>query len=75
MAVNPPAVESDLRPVEEGELSRAIEAPFTYARSLADLSKKSAEGAVREVGVEALYLVMALLLAETWLAMRFGSNR
>ena len=74
-AVNPPRAESDLRPIDETELAEAAVTTFTFARSTAELTGKVGSAAVREVGPEALYLVLGLLLVETWLAMRFGSNR
>ncbi len=74
-AVNVDTRESDLRSVDETQLRELLNCDFTYVDSSEVLRRSAARAATHEVGNVLLYAVALLVVAESWLAMRYGARR
>ncbi|MFH0981073.1 MAG: BatA domain-containing protein [Planctomycetota bacterium] len=75
VAVNPPAAESDLKPLDPTTLAGIIDPPFTYIADKEELFVQATAPTARELGGTTFLIVFALLLCETWLAMYHGHSQ
>ncbi|UCE60293.1 MAG: VWA domain-containing protein [Phycisphaerales bacterium] len=74
-ACNVDTSESDLKPTDGRVLEAAIDRPFNLVSDMSVLRKRPAVQRTSELASAALCGVLALLIVEMWLAMRFGSHR
>ena len=75
LAANVDPVESDLSSLDTSKLAAVLDRPARILtdRQLSDAQPSAARST--ELASLALYVVLAILLAELWLAMRFGAPR
>ncbi|MCP4589416.1 MAG: hypothetical protein GY842_01600 [bacterium] len=73
VAVVPPRSESSVAGAGQAALAALVDTEHRHIGDLAELSAQAARSTGREVGEGLMYAVLALLLAETWLAMRQGA--
>lgn len=74
-AVNVDPNESDLAAVSEEELATALDCPFRFIADAKEAAVAPVAAPSSELASLAFYCVLALLFAESLLAMRFGSRR
>lgn len=74
-AVNIDPAESDLRSVTEDEMMKGLNRPFRWIGKPDGLAGKPSAAIVTELATITAYAVIVLLIAETWLAMKFGAAR
>ncbi len=73
VSTNIDPAESDLKCIEDRKLIAALDRPVHLIKDLSATAEQPAAARSTELASIALYAVMALLLGEIWLAMRFGS--
>ncbi len=74
-AVNIIANESDLRTLSHADIKEMLKCPFSYLPDWRQSNEISANNASAELAAVMQYVVLMLLVAEGWLAMRFSSRR
>lgn len=74
-AVNVDDNESELRSASQESLLRGLNRPVRWIGDPDSISNKPTTANVTELGTLTAYVVLALLIAETWIAMKFGTAR
>lgn len=74
-AVNVDPIESDIAPASEQAFRQALDRAVSWSTGLDHSGENQRFGQSTELGSLVLYLALGLLLAETGMAMWFGSNR
>jgi uncharacterized membrane protein len=75
VAANVDPTESDLKSVDERKLAALLDRPVRLVSAATAADEQPVAAKSTELAAMALYVVMALLLGEIWMAMYFGSPR
>jgi len=75
VAANVDPTESDLKSVDERKLAALLDRPVRLVSAATAADEQPVAAKSTELASMALYVVMALLLGEMWMAMYFGSPR